>query len=281
MLRLELITKIKKNGNHFAGWADEYSRFVDSPQRDAHYKQLCDMLDVGDNDYVVDTPSGTGKETLDTIAPRLRNGFVDGIDLAPDMISLAQRLQREKQVYNARFILGNVENLPLRSDSVDKIISGHGYQWFKNRNVALGEFNRTLKDGGDLGLMTVLYGSFWPIMNAITIVIDRFSKYYGSDNAEKILGFVPQSENSLRTALESYGFGNIEFQIPTPEIANNFESYLLKTRAIAATKDYFERLPDNARIIANEIVKGELLGKELIEEKTILVKARVKKKRRL
>jgi len=281
MLSLELITRIKKNGNHFAGWADEYSRSVDRPQRDAHYQQLCDMLDVRDNDYVVDAPSGTGKETLDTIALRLRNGFVDGIDLAPDMISLAQRLQREKQVYNARFILGSVENLPIRSDSVNKIISGHGYQWFKNPNVALGEFNRILKDDGDLGLMTILHGTFGPMIDAMNAVINRLPEYYNGRTAEKIMGFVPQSENSLHTALESYGFGNIEFQIPTPEMADDFESHLLKTRAIAATKNYFERLPDNARIIANEIVKGELLRKELIEEKTILVKARVKKKRRL
>ena len=79
--------------------------------------------EIMEGDTVLDLGSGAGIDCFLAAKRVGENGKVIGIDMTEEMIERA-RLNAEKQnVKNVEFILGEIESLPLKDNSVDVIIT--------------------------------------------------------------------------------------------------------------------------------------------------------------
>lgn len=97
-----------------------------------------DLLDVG---------CGTGPmvELLAKEYPEMR---CTGIDLTPKMIETAQA----KGIPNARFVVGDSENLPFGANSFDAVICANSFHHYPNPQAFFDGVARVLRPGGRLVL---------------------------------------------------------------------------------------------------------------------------------
>lgn len=95
-----------------------------------------DMLDVG---------CGTGAviELLHRSYPEAR---YTGIDLTPDMISVAQA----KALSNCSFIVGDAEDLPFEDESFDAVLTSNSFHHYPHPGRFFAEAHRVLKPNGRL-----------------------------------------------------------------------------------------------------------------------------------
>ena len=95
---------------------------------------------------------GTGTGWAARLAAR-RGARVTGVDIAPGMLSAAERLSRGIEPL-PEFIRASAEALPFEDASFDGVISTYGVIFAENPSAAIGEMARVLRPGGRLALAT-------------------------------------------------------------------------------------------------------------------------------
>ena len=113
-----------------------------------------DLLDVG---------CGTGP-MIELLSKAYGDLRMTGLDLTPDMIEAA----RAKRIPNARFLVGDSENLPFENDSFDAVICSNSFHHYPNPQAFFDGVARVLRPGGRLVLrdMTSIKPVVW-LMNHI------------------------------------------------------------------------------------------------------------------
>lgn len=96
-------------------------------------------------DVVLDVATGTGNTAL-VLAPLVAR--VTGLDLTSEMLAQARRLQRERGVGNAGWVLGDAEDLPFATGSFDLYTARAAPHHFGDLEAALAEAARVLRPGG-------------------------------------------------------------------------------------------------------------------------------------
>ncbi|MBO0687751.1 MAG: methyltransferase domain-containing protein [Candidatus Dormibacteraeota bacterium] len=96
-------------------------------------------------DLVLDVATGTGNTAL-VLAPSVAR--VTGLDLTSEMLAQARRLQAERGVGNADWVLGDAEDLPFASGSFDLYTARAAPHHFQDLEAALAEAARVLRPGG-------------------------------------------------------------------------------------------------------------------------------------
>ena len=101
-------------------------------------------------EVVLDLGSGGGIDCF--LASRAVGpaGRVLGIDMTPEMVELARDNAKSMDVANVRFLLGELEELPLESGSVDVVISNCVLCLSSDKSAVFSEAFRVLKAGGRL-----------------------------------------------------------------------------------------------------------------------------------
>jgi SAM-dependent methyltransferase len=126
---------------------------------------LAERLAIAPSKTVLDLGAGTGKLTR-ALVPRAAR--VIAVEPGPEM--LAQLLHA---VPGARALLGAAESIPLEADSVDAVVCGQSFHWFRT-DESLHEIRRVLRPGGGLGLIWNTRASDDPLQREITALLDPF-----------------------------------------------------------------------------------------------------------
>ncbi|MDF1813754.1 MAG: class I SAM-dependent methyltransferase [Verrucomicrobiales bacterium] len=172
--------KKRFNLEHFA----EAARCYDAATRCLSFgrdlswkKKLVSMIPDSPGQMILDVACGTGDVSV-LIAERFPESRVHGVDLTPEMISLAEN---RNTFGNVTFACGDMCSLELPVHSVDVITGSYALRNAPDLDVAISEFIRVLKPGGRMlfldftkpeskaaqrfqYIMLKIWGSFWGII---------------------------------------------------------------------------------------------------------------------
>ena len=111
-------------------------------------EQLCEAVDLRAGDKVLDVATGSGNTALSAAR---RFCEVTGIDYVPDLIERAKS-RAEAEGLEARFEVGDAEDLPYPDASFDVVLSTLGVMFTPDPERAASELLRVCRPGGKIGL---------------------------------------------------------------------------------------------------------------------------------
>ncbi len=105
---------------------------------------------------VLDLGSGAGIDVFLAAKAVGPTGAAIGVDMTDDMIARANANKAKLGITNAEFRKGEIEQLPVDSDSVDRIISNCVINLVPDKSRAFGEMYRVLKPGGSFTISDIV-----------------------------------------------------------------------------------------------------------------------------
>jgi ubiquinone/menaquinone biosynthesis C-methylase UbiE len=107
---------------------------------------------VKEGQVVLDLGSGGGVDVFQASKLVGQNGKVIGLDATPEMIFRARETAKKYDYRNVEFRLGEIEHMPIESDSVDLVISNCVLNLVPDKRSAFKEIYRVLKPGGKISI---------------------------------------------------------------------------------------------------------------------------------
>ena len=106
------------------------------------------LADLKEGETVADLGSGAGIDVFLAAKKVGEGGRVIGVDMTEDMVDRGRQLAQEHGYANVEFRLGEIEHLPLETDSVDVVISNCVINLTADKLASYREIHRVLKPGG-------------------------------------------------------------------------------------------------------------------------------------
>jgi arsenite methyltransferase len=158
------------------------------------------LAQLKEGETVLDLGSGGGIDVLLSAKRVGPTGKVYGLDMTEEMLALANENKAKAGVGNVEFLKGEIENIPLPSETVDVIISNCVINLSANKDRVLAEAFRVLKPGGRLAVSDVVTrGEMLPEIRTSVLA------WVGC-----IAGAL--EENDYRKKLSAVGFEQIEIE---------------------------------------------------------------------
>jgi arsenite methyltransferase len=107
-----------------------------------------EYANIKTGDTVVDLGSGAGNDVFVARALVGESGKVIGIDMTEDMILKARKNNQKIGYQNVEFYLGEIEAMPIESETADVVVSNCVLNLVPNKQKAFSEIFRILKTGG-------------------------------------------------------------------------------------------------------------------------------------
>ena len=107
-----------------------------------------ELANIKPGQTVLDLGSGAGLDAFAARADVGDAGRVIGVDMTPEMVERARANAEKLGFDNVSFIQGDIENLPVNTNSVDVILSNCVLNLVPNKQKAFAEMLRVLKPGG-------------------------------------------------------------------------------------------------------------------------------------
>lgn len=111
---------------------------------------------IKEGETVLDLGSGGGIDVL--MASRFvgNSGKVYGLDMTDEMLQLANENKAKMGVTNVEFLKGYIEDIPLQDNTVDVVLSNCVINLSEDKEKALSEAYRVIKQGGRLRIADVV-----------------------------------------------------------------------------------------------------------------------------
>jgi ubiquinone/menaquinone biosynthesis C-methylase UbiE len=103
---------------------------------------------INKGDTVLDLGSGTGNDVFIARSIVGNEGYVIGIDMTEEMIERANKNKQKLGFDNVEFRFGEIENLPVKSNSINVVISNCVLNLVPDKRKAFSEIFRVLKEQG-------------------------------------------------------------------------------------------------------------------------------------
>jgi arsenite methyltransferase len=173
------------------------------------------VADLHEGEVVLDLGSGGGIDVLLSAKRVGHKGLAYGVDMTDEMLELARRNASDAGVTNARFLKGDIENIPLPDDSIDVVISNCVVNLSTDKPQVLREIFRVLRPGGRVGISDV-------------VAEDRLSPEERGERGSYvgcIAGALSKTE--YETGLADAGFGEVSVAF-TNRVADGIHSAIVK-----------------------------------------------------
>ena len=196
------------NGNEEIVEKMDYSKEeINSIFREANYGLGCgnpgSIANLKEGEVVLDLGCGAGFDVFLASRKVGPSGKVIGVDMTEEMIKKAKNNAKKNNINNVKFLLGEIEDLPIEDNSIDVIISNCVINLSPNKEKVFEEVKRVLKTDGRLAISDILKEKEFP--NEILSELDNYSSCVtGSVKKDKIINI-----------LESLKFKDIEIERKT------------------------------------------------------------------
>lgn len=161
------------------------------------------------DDTVIDLGSGAGNDCFIARAETGESGKVIGIDFALPMIEKARENARKRGYTNVEFREGDIENMPVESDTADVVVSNCVLNLVPNKKAVFKELYRVLKPNGHFSISDIV------LTGELPKKIKTPAEMYAGCVASAI-----QKEEYL-SYIQQAGFKNITIQKDKPIIIPN------------------------------------------------------------
>ncbi len=134
-------------------FSEDYSR-LEGYNPDADLSLGCgiptEFAQIKEGDTVLDLGSGAGNDCFVARSIVGEKGKVIGLDFTEEMVTKARKNNLRMGFQDLEFILGDIEDMPVSSESVDVVISNCVLNLVPDKVKAFREIYRVLKPGGHL-----------------------------------------------------------------------------------------------------------------------------------
>jgi ubiquinone/menaquinone biosynthesis C-methylase UbiE len=179
------------------------------------------LAELRQGEVVLDLGSGGGIDVLLSARRVGPAGKAYGLDMTDQMLALARENQMKAGVTNVEFLKGEIENIPLPSDTVDVIISNCVINLSGDKDRVLAEAFRVLKPGGRFAVSDVVSQRDVPAS-----IRQSMEHWIGC-----IAGALDVKDYQAK--LEKAGFENVSFEI-TREYRSDEAGSFLATAGVPA-----------------------------------------------
>ena len=171
---------------------------------------------------VLDLGSGGGIDVLLSAQRVGPTGKAWGLDMTDEMLALARENQRKSGLTNVEFLRGEIENIPLPSETVDVVISNCVINLSADKPRVIREAYRVLNPGGRFAVSdVVLRGELpEPVLKSIGLWTGCVSGALHEDEYRRLLteaGFTDISIESTRV----YGAEDVKALLDSAGLADN------------------------------------------------------------
>lgn len=187
----------------FTNFTDSYKN-VDGYVEEADLNLGCGVptkfAAMKEGDTVVDLGSGAGNDVFVTRSIVGDKGTVVGIDFTEEMLAKANSNLKKLGYTNVKFEYGDIENIPLKNDFTDVVISNCVLNLVPDKNRAFSEIFRILKPGGHFCVSDIVIKGTMP---------DKLKK-----PAELYAGCISGAlqEEEYIQVIKNSGFKNVEIK---------------------------------------------------------------------